>query len=813
MTTAKYFYGLRDEKGRVSAMTERTWADLCARLMAPVKVQITQADLMALPDKQQADAKATDYIVPAVFKSSPCERKTGSAVHCNLLCLDIDDSAEAARILKVGVATLLGDRNAIVWHTARSTPAAPRLRVVVPVDAVPVPQYGVAVTALAGLMGMSSVNRESKVPVQPMYLPVEYVDDERTVIAYVKTDGTSLDLSGLETLAGLAPSGPVNPADADVGDIEYLRAPVEEITKEEIEDALSKIPADCSMQQWVEIGMALKHQFGSAGFTLWDDWSSKAPSKYPGMEECSHRWESFAANPKDRVPVTIRSLVKVAVDHGWNNRPMSTRAFEQAREWIRNPARTSEELLDQGPKRLAKLSGILGPIETKVLVSDLHSVTKSRGLRGPTTQDIAKELKRLSDAAMRAASVQPPWAGQYVFLTAPGIFFRPLDGRKMRRETVDLIHRPPTPDVTPSSYLIHDVGIPVVENLRYDPAQKKRNFSIDGVPYINTYRATYKKADRYEAEEAGALYLEHAPNLFGRYWKIPTNFIAYLVQHPGKKIRWTIFVQSGMGAGKGLFAYVCELTLGWSNVQRLFAEYVLEGNHNGWAYGFQLTIIDEIRVVGNNRHRVMDKLKPVISDDRISIRNLYEPVQTVDNTTNYILFSNYADALAVTAEDRRYCAIQSPLQTSADMARLGGPVYFDRMYSGFTRLAGGLRAFFESWPICPDFNPEGRAPQTAFLKEMARNAASPLARAVQEALEDQPHPLVRRDLVSLTALRNVLPSGNLPQFSDQALSAILREEGYQYVGRHMVDGNRHPLWVKGNINNPQNSAQQRMDLL
>lgn len=812
MNPAKYFAGLRDEKGRVSAMPEQTWADLCAKLAVPVALTLSQPELMALPEKQQADAKATDYIVPAVFKSSPCDRKTPNATHCNLLCVDIDESIEASRILKAGIATLLGDRNAIVWHTARSTPDKPRLRVVVPVDAVPVAGYGAAVTALAGLLGMSSVNRESKVPVQPMYLPVQYRDDEREVIVYVKTDGQDLDVSGLDGIP-LPTHGSIDPANADVGDIEYLRAPLDEITKEEVTEALSKIPADCSMQQWVEIGMALKHQFGSAGFSIWDDWSSSSATKYPGMEELAGRWESFAANPKDRVPVTVRSLIKIAVEHGWNNRPLSTRTFESAREWIRNPARSSEELLDQGPKRLAKLSGIVGPIQTKVLISDLHSVTKSRGLRGPTQQDIAKELKRLSDAAMRAASVQPPWASQFVFLTAPSLFYRPLDGRKMRRETVDLIHRAPNADNAASDYLIHDVGIPVVENLRYEPGQKKRVFSVAGVPYINTYRVTYKKADRYEAEEAGALYLEHAPNLFGPYWRIPTNFLSYLVQHPGKKIRWAIFVQSGMGAGKGLIAYICELTLGWSNVQRLFAEYVLEGNHNGWAYGFQLTIIDEIRVVGANRHRVMDKLKPVISDDRISIRNLYEPVQTVENTMNYMLFSNYSDALAVTPDDRRYCAIPSPLQNKEHIDALGGSAYFDRLYSGCSKYAAGLRAFFESWPIDKDFNPEGRAPQTSFLREMSRNAASPLTRAVQEALEDQPHPLVRRDLVSLNALRNVLPAATLPSFSDQALSAILREEGFTYIGRHSVDGNRHSLWVMGNLNDPIARAQERMDLL
>lgn len=813
MTTPHFFAGDPSNMGRVQALTVQTFADLVDRIIrVPVAVGFSQPELLAMPKAQQNEAKKSPFIVPAVFKSSPSPRQTGHAVHCNLVCIDVDDSAEASRILTTGCEVLLAGLNAVVWHTARSTPDKPRLRIVVPTRGLPVTSYALAATALAGLLGMSALNHESKVPVQPMYLPLGFRDATEDPIAYVKTDGTDFDWSALPPDVMGNPRKAANPADADMGDIEYLRAPLEDITTDEIVEALDKVDASCSMQQWLEIGMGLKHQFGDAGFPIWDEWSAESKDKYPGHDAMVAKWESFKGQTKDRVPVTIRTVIKVAVDHGWNNRPMAARVFESTREWIRDPARSSEELIDQGPKRIAKLGAVIGGIESKVLISDLHSVTKARGLRGPTQQDIGKEIKRLAAAATRAAATQPPWATGIVFLTGPNLFLRPLDNRKMRREVVDLIYKSPNADIGACDYLIHDVQVPVVENARYNPATTKRIFTENGVPFINTYRTCYPKPDRYQAEEAGAHWIEHVENLAGSMWRIPTNVIAYCVQNPGKKMRWTMFVRSAPGAGKGLVAYGCELVLGQPNVQRIAAQHVMDGIHNSWATGFQLTILDEIHAAGENSHKAMDRLKPVISDDFISIRPLYEPVQTVPNVTNYMLFSNHYTALALHHDERRYCCINSPLDNRHKIEALGRE-YFPTKYEVFCRLAAGLRAFFESWPICPDFNPQGRAPITPYMLEMARLTTSPLARAVQEALDDQPHPLVRRDLVSLTALRGVLPVQNLRQFSDQALASILREEGYHHVGRHSVDGARHSLWTLNPTADNARRAQERMDYL
>ena len=808
-----YFGGEPSNMGRVSALPVNTFAELVEKVIGHgVPVDMSQADLLALPEKAQNDAKRTKYIVPSAFKSSPSPRQTSFAVSAGLLCVDCDDSEEAGRMLKTGFDKLLGDLNVIVWHTARSTPDAPRLRIVSPSESVLPARYGFAVTAFAGLLGMNSVNHESKVPVQPMYLPLAFKDAEFDPIVYVKTDGRTFDpaaLEGLEELRGAnAPT-----SEPEMGDIEYLRAPLDDLSRDEIVEALSKIPADCSMQQWIEIGMALKHQFGEAGYPLWDDWSATAPDKYPSQEETIKRWGSMKAQPKDRVPITIRSVIRIATEAGWNNRPLTQRMFDAARDWIKNPARTAEDLLDEGAKRLAKLTTVIGPIESKVLISDLHSTIRSRGLRGPTVQDISKEVTRLASAASRASAGHPPWASNVVFLTASNMFYQTLDDRKIRREVMDLIRRSPVPDMSTSQYLIHDACIPVCENLRYEPAEKKRLFTIDSIPYINSYRPTYPKADYSQKDEAGEIIKMHFKNLMGpAYYHMGINYLAFHVQYAGHKIRWAMFIHSALGAGKGVVAYTGEIALGKSNVRRVSPENMLHGSHNGWATGAQLCVCDEIHTGHHLGQRMMDMLKTLISDDMIAVRELYEPVRTVPNTMNWMFFSNFRDALRVHIDDRRYFAVPSPLQTRPQVAALGAE-YFNKVYSELWRLRGGVRAFLESWKLTPDFNPNGRAPQTDFLNEMARITASPLRRAVQETLEDEPHALVRRDLVSITALRMSIPRDGVPPFSDQALANILLEEGFTNAGRHIIDGSRHALWTTGPVDKAADQARLRFELL
>ena len=71
-------------------------------------------------------------------------------------------------------------------------------------------------------------------------------------------------------------------------------------------------PSMLNYQEWVNVGMALKHEGYSSND--WDRWSSRDSGRYhPG--ECSKKWDTFNENTIQIV--TAGTIVKMAKDNGW----------------------------------------------------------------------------------------------------------------------------------------------------------------------------------------------------------------------------------------------------------------------------------------------------------------------------------------------------------------------------------------------------------------------------------------------------------------------------------------------------------------
>ena len=70
-------------------------------------------------------------------------------------------------------------------------------------------------------------------------------------------------------------------------------------------------PSDCDYQEWLSVGMALKHE----GFTVsdWDSWS-RADSRYHAGE-CERKWAGFNGSAE---PVTAGTIVQLAKERGWS---------------------------------------------------------------------------------------------------------------------------------------------------------------------------------------------------------------------------------------------------------------------------------------------------------------------------------------------------------------------------------------------------------------------------------------------------------------------------------------------------------------
>lgn len=73
-------------------------------------------------------------------------------------------------------------------------------------------------------------------------------------------------------------------------------------------------PSACDYTEWVQVGMGIKHEGGS--LSDWEAWSARDGARYH-QGECAKKWDGFHGSTS---PVTMGSLVNLALQHGWSPR-------------------------------------------------------------------------------------------------------------------------------------------------------------------------------------------------------------------------------------------------------------------------------------------------------------------------------------------------------------------------------------------------------------------------------------------------------------------------------------------------------------
>ncbi len=241
-----------------------------------------------------------------------------------------------------------------------------------------------------------------------------------------------------------------------------------------------------------------------------------------------------------------------------------------------------------------------------------------------------------------------------------------------------------------------------------------------------------------------------------------------------------------------------QAVLGFEHV-KILGDGAIKSGWNDWAFGHQLVAVEEIYVSGTNRHAVMNTIKPLITNDDISVDEKFRCNRQVANISNYFLFSNHHDALALTPNDRRYFVVKSPLQHKSQVLALGEN-YFAPLYEALRDHPGAFRAFLANWEISPSFNPDGHAPRTTYVAEMVNDSAGDMVSAIRRMLREGDYPLLQFDIVSAKTVLDALHlEEGLHRATSQGVAQVLREEGLRQIGRHMIAGERHYVWIRDGV--------------
>ena len=225
----------------------------------------------------------------------------------------------------------------------------------------------------------------------------------------------------------------------------------------------------------------------------------------------------------------------------------------------------------------------------------------------------------------------------------------------------------------------------------------------------------------------------------GDDWIILDSFVKAIVQYPGVKFDWTIFLQGTPGNGKSTILQCLRYALGRRYIFNI-KPHMIDGNFNGWMENHVLYVGDDVYTY-TDRAGIFEALKSMITEREHAIT--YKGIDSVQKNIcgNFFFMDNHRNGLHKTPEDRRicplFCAQQTKEQRDADglTAQWFASVYYPWLESGgYQHVAH----YLHTAPIDPRYNPAGlcgEAPATSSTQVAIESSMTLLEEDILEFIE------------------------------------------------------------------------------
>jgi hypothetical protein len=328
--------------------------------------------------------------------------------------------------------------------------------------------------------------------------------------------------------------------------------------------------------------------------------------------------------------------------------------------------------------------------------------------------------------------------------------------------------------------------VPKVDHQRFMPDKPFGYTEEDefGEIGVNTYRPPKPIAVQGDVTP----FMEHLERLLPMPGdrEILLAWMAQVVQRPGSKIGWAPVIQSMEGAGKTVFERIMQCAVGRTYMHKPKAKQLNEGGgkFNGWMHRKLLIIINEVKC--DEKRELVEVMKEWITDDPVEMEYKGQNQFIGDNPTNWLMFTNFKDAIPVDDNSRRYALMYSAIQHKSDLARLGmNKAYFDRLYDWAKR--GGAAAmvhWLQHWTIPDHLDSHGtpmRAPETSSSAEARILSRGWLEQMIVDAVEREDQGF-RGGWVSSCAVGKMIKAAGHKMPGPRVLATAMVALGYSKVG-------------------------------
>jgi hypothetical protein len=305
------------------------------------------------------------------------------------------------------------------------------------------------------------------------------------------------------------------------------------------------------------------------------------------------------------------------------------------------------------------------------------------------------------------------------------------------------------PKVTPINYFKFHPDKTIVEDFLYKPNKynpKEIIFELDSKKYINTYKPNNLAAIPGDI----SIFQEHLNYLFPIEFEKEhvLDFISYMIQNPGVKIRHALFIVSEeKQIGKGRLFHFWRKIFGHNNTTEIDINEALDKAK--LFLDNQLVLIDELKSQDNwtENKKLVNFLKRIISEENHRNRELYVDFKEKHSTANFILHSNELNALSVDPQDPRYFVINCDVERRPDS-------YYEKLNEFIESENGASHVlhFLQNRKISDTFSAKGAAPATTAKREMAKHNLHPFTQRVLEDYSTQVWPF-NKDVVAASDVK------------------------------------------------------------
>lgn len=579
--------------------------------------------------------------------------------------------------------------------------------------------------------------------------------------------------------------------------------------QDKVEAMMAKLDASMGNDDWVKVGMALHDWDPIRGLDIWEQWSKQGENYNEGDTEA--RWKSFTLGGG----VTLGTISYMVKEVNYDESIEKVNGYierikfcdEKQLEFDLLPTLREEDFSKVNREKLVKaiqdrykdLSGIRMPVgNIRQMITPIDIVTGTFVADGET----------------------PEWCKNWVYVNSHTGFIDLKTLKLHKSESFNVENGKFVPmtegGTKPSATkFISDRGfVDKVDSIAYLPSYDGTICTIDGASILNSFNPRTIPIEAKEFTNEG----EKAIDKIKKHIKficttdqdadIFTQWLAHQVQYPGRQVLWSPVVQSIQGVGKSFFGELLRSCLGDRNVGTVSPNQVVN-EFNGWATNVVVNILEELRVKGHNRYDAVNALKPLITDRMIQINDKGVKQYMTYNTTNYMCFTNYKDALPLDEDDRRWWVIFVPIQSLKDLRQFVGEdavSYFPKLFDAVRSNGQEIRKWLMEYEISTDFMNTKQAPMTQDkLSMIATEDAGFEGLNELKELIMKGGKFFNEEVISSSDLFEALLFEN-PELEIQTTkrNILLKKLGYMILPKPVkLDGKARRVWSKTQIPNEQ----------